>query len=262
MPVTPATFITSRRCALASLGLATLGLVICRGGSRAPDPAPAPALTRAPAAASAPGRTPPRPQIAPTAPTDAGVEPPELDEVDDPHPLLFREVKIGFVVARPLRETAILRRAGDLASLRVILEGHASSRKPRQYPDAWSVENTETFVGRMQRRGARTVMALHSAAGRSLTLTCQSRRLSIHRARAQIVRKPNWGENCVDSGMWQPAATHTVDVQSCSFDRRDLEHLNGLYSTTWPLSASPGVELLEIASDCALEGSGYRTLVD
>jgi hypothetical protein len=53
--------------------------------------------------------------------------PSDLDELDDPHPSVFRDTRLGGM-RHPSRETSILRRAGDRASLRVIIERDARDR--------------------------------------------------------------------------------------------------------------------------------------
>ncbi len=213
------------------------------------------------------------PQLARAAPVDAAVPadappdaapPPDLDEVADAAPYVFREVSVGLIVS-PRRDTSILRRAGDQASLRVIVEtAERPSNMDSVWPETWTIARTTTFVGPSRRDGKRTKFHLTSAAGVVLDLSCSVVRQAIHRRGASFVPEPRvagrYYAECTGTGVWRPAATRTVDVLACSASDRDLDHYGQFGATAIVLAPQPGVESVFINSDCLLQGGGYRRL--
>jgi len=228
-------------------GLAAIGvaLLACEAApARPPSPVPAPGYTAVPPRVDA-GAV----DAAPDAP------PPELAELDDPAPWVFRELGLGMIVS-PRRQTSILRRVGDRASLRVELDG--APMESGDTPAAWSPVHRETFVGTSHRDRERTVFELVSARGTRLTLTCRADRLAVHRAGANLVPDPEFHDECGNRGVWRPRATRTVAVLSCAASDRDLDHYGQFGSTAMAFAPAPGVESLYINDDCIVQGGGYR----
>lgn len=241
----------------ATLAAVVLALPACEA-VQGPQPSPAPG----------PGFSPIR------LPLDAGAivhaapdaAPPELAEVDDPKPWVFRKVSTGMIVT-PRRWTSTLRRNGDRASFRGVVEG-APSDWGAGHAVAWSLIRSDTFVGTSHRDQQRTVFELASATGAQLRLTCRPDRLTVHRAGANLVRTPNFRDECGDTGVWRPPATQTVNILTCvasdpSLDpqqrhERDLGHWGQFGGTTVDLAPAPGVEALSVNDDCILQGGGYR----
>ena len=205
----------------------------------------------------------PRPGFSPVRlPRDAGAitdaapdaAPPELTEVDDPKPWVFRGISTGMIVY-PRRETSTLRRNGDRASFHVVVEGAPSDLSDGQAV-GWSLIRSDTFVGTSHRDKQRTVFDLSSATGAQLRLTCQPDRLTVHRAGANLFRNPNFHDECGNTGVWRPPATQTVNVLTCvasdpSLDpqqrhERALGFWGQFFGTTVTLAPAPGVESLSI----------------
>jgi hypothetical protein len=237
-------------------------LAACEHAAPSPSPVESPAPRVAPQVARA---VPVDASVPADAPSDAA-PPPDLDEVADAAPYVFREVSVGLIVT-PTRQTLILRRVGDQASLRMIVE---SAERPAGvntvWPEAWTVARTTTFVGQARRDGKRTRFHLTSAVGVVLDLACSGARQAIHRRDASFVTEPRvagrYYAECTGRGVWRPAATQTVDVLACSASDRqgDIDHFGQFGGTAVVLALQPGVEAVYINSDCLLQGGGYRRL--
>lgn len=207
-----------------------------------------------------------------TVPSDAEVPadgaPADLDEVADAHPYVFRELSFGLIVVAT-RQTSVLRRDGDRASLRVTIETppHAPGRKlggSEVEPTTWEVAQTETFVGTVRAEGKRTVFHLRSATGKPLDLSCAPGRRAIHRRGAQLVphrdAPGHYHAECTETGVWRPSATQTIDVLTCGASDRDADHFGQFGGTALLLAPMPGVESVFVNSDCLLQGGGYRRM--
>jgi hypothetical protein len=208
-----------------------------------------------------------------SVPRDADVTadaaPSDLDEVADAHPYVFRELSFGLIVVAT-RQTSVLRRDGDRASLRVTIERppHAPGTKnlggSEVEPTTWEVAQTETFVGTIRAEDKRTVFHLSSAAGKPLELSCAPGRLAIHRRGAQLVphryAPGQYHSECSETGVWRPSATQTIDVLKCGASDRDVDHFGRFGGTALLLAPMPGVESVFVNSDCVLQGGGYRRM--
>jgi hypothetical protein len=224
-------------------------------------PVEAPSAGSAEPARTEPAKTEPEHEvIGPPAP------PPDLEEVVDPRPLVFRHLRYGFIIDK-MRRTSILRRTGNKASVRVIEEGPPRGTNPYHEgpspPTTWEVVSVETFVGTMRQDRKLTRFDLASRAGKQLKLACRTQRIDIHREGAYLINTPNRRHSeAADLGVWRPSAVRRIDVLACAEkDEYFVPFLDGAEQyerTLLMLGPLPGVELLSINNDDPLQGSGYR----
>jgi hypothetical protein len=190
-------------------------------------------------------------------------------EIADPAPYVYRNTFSGCAIY-PSRYTFTLRRAGDRASLQVVVQKatHSWDDDCRR-PSNWKTVSDVTYVGSARTDDKYTRLDLASAGGKPRKLSCRAYRPAIHGEGAELVRTPrvpgkHYSE-CSERGVWRPPATQRIDALACA------EHAGRLASIADPaedlgasevlvLAPLPGVERIIINSDCLLQGSGYRRL--